>query len=294
VQTFEHIPSLRAALKERRQAGETIGVVPTMGYLHDGHLELVRRAKAETDCVVVTIFVNPTQFAPNEDFASYPRDAERDLQLLAGLDVDYVFAPPVEEIYPEPLQATVSLKPLGDILIGAVRPGHFSGVATVVAKLFNIVGPDRAYFGEKDFQQLAVIRKMVADLNFPIEIVGVPTVREPDGLAMSSRNVRLSPEDRKAARVLSAALEAGARRIGSGEREVEPVLAEMRSHIAGEAAVRLRSLDIRDAHDLGEVQSIDRPVVILVTAQVGSVLLIDQREATPLLPSAQGRTILAP
>ena len=281
VDRHETTDALRTALRPARQAGESIGVVPTMGYLHDGHLELVRRARAENDLVVVTIFVNPTQFGPSEDFSTYPRDMERDLAMLAEAKVDAVFTPGVETMYPQPLQTTISLKPLGDILIGQVRPGHFSGVATVVAKLFNIVQPTRAYFGEKDFQQLTVIRRMVADLNFPVEIVGVPTVREADGLAMSSRNVRLSPEDRQAARVLSQALSEGAAMIEAGEGDAARVLAQMTATISAEPGVALRSLDICDARDLAVVERIDRPVVMLVTAEVGRVLLIDQREARP-------------
>ncbi|WAP69885.1 pantoate--beta-alanine ligase [Jiella pelagia] len=282
VDRHETIDALRTALREARQAGQSVGVVPTMGYLHDGHLELVRRARAENDRVVVTIFVNPTQFGPNEDFSTYPRDMERDLALLDAAKVDAVFTPGVEAMYPQPLQTTISLKPLGDMLIGKVRPGHFSGVATVVAKLFNIVQPTRAYFGEKDFQQLTVIRRMVQDLNFPVEIVGVPTVREADGLAMSSRNVRLSPDDRRAARVLSAALAEGAAMIEAGEGDAARVVAQMTTTIAAEPGVALRSLDICDSRDLSVVERIDRPVVMLVTAEVGPVLLIDQREARPV------------
>ncbi|MAU96240.1 MAG: pantoate--beta-alanine ligase [Fulvimarina sp.] len=281
VDRHETIDALRTALRPARQAGDSIGVVPTMGFLHDGHLELVRRARAENDLVVVTIFVNPTQFGPSEDFSTYPRDMERDLEMLDAAKVDAVFTPGVETMYPQPLQTTISLKPLGDILIGQVRPGHFSGVATVVAKLFNIVQPTRAYFGEKDFQQLTVIRRMVADLNMPVEIVGVPTVREADGLAMSSRNVRLSPEDRQAARVLSQALSEGAAMIEAGEGDAARVLAQMTATISAEPGVALRSLDICDARDLAVVERIDRPVVMLVTAEVGRVLLIDQREARP-------------
>ncbi|TFF19756.1 pantoate--beta-alanine ligase [Jiella endophytica] len=281
MERYETVAELRAALDAGRRTGKTIGLVPTMGFLHAGHLELVRRARAENDHVVVSIFVNPTQFGPNEDFSSYPRDMERDLQLLREAGVDAVFTPGVEAMYPEPLATSISLKPLGEMLIGKVRPGHFTGVATVVAKLFNIVQPTRAYFGEKDFQQLTVIRRMVRDLNFPIEIVGVPTVREEDGLAMSSRNVRLSEENRRAARVLSAALGKGAALVSAGESDAARVYAVMRQMIDAESGVALRSLDICDVRDLAAVERIDRPVVLLVTAEVGPVLLIDQREARP-------------
>ncbi|MCD2471795.1 pantoate--beta-alanine ligase [Jiella sp. MQZ9-1] len=281
MERYETIADLRASLAPARRAEHSIGVVPTMGYLHAGHLELVRRARAETDVVVVTIFVNPTQFGENDDFANYPRNMERDLALLRQAGVDAVFTPSVAEMYPAPLQTAIALKPLGDMLIGTVRPGHFTGVATVVAKLFNITQPTRAYFGEKDFQQLAVIRRMVADLDIPVEIVGVPTVREADGLAMSSRNVRLSPQDRVAARVLSAALREGAAMIAAGERDPQRVLAVLEEMIAAEPGVLLRSLDIGDAADLAAIATIDRPVVLLVTAMVGPVLLIDQQEAWP-------------
>ncbi|MBP0616014.1 pantoate--beta-alanine ligase [Jiella mangrovi] len=277
----ETIADLRAALDPLRSAGISIGVVPTMGYLHAGHLELVRRACKENDVVVVTIFVNPTQFGPREDFSTYPRDMERDLAMLRAASVDHVFTPGVDEIYPQPLETAIVPKRLGEMLIGKARPGHFTGVATVVAKLFNIVQPGRAYFGEKDFQQLTVIRRMVADLNFAVEIVGVPTVREEDGLAMSSRNVRLSPEERQAARVLSAALAEGAAMIEAGEASPEVVLGKMRATIEAQQGVALRSLDICDVGNLAAVERIDGPVVILVTAQVGPVLLIDQHEARP-------------
>ncbi|UIJ70558.1 pantoate--beta-alanine ligase [Aurantimonas sp. HBX-1] len=280
MQRIDQIAALRAALAPMRRAGETIGLVPTMGYLHDGHLALVKRAAAECDRVVVTIFVNPTQFAPGEDLDSYPRDLAGDLEQLAAYPVDFVFAPTVVEMYPEPMQAFVAVERLGDILIGAQRPGHFRGVATVVAKLFNIVQPDRAYFGEKDFQQLAVIHRMVADLAMPVAIVAVPTVREADGLALSSRNVRLSPEDRAAATVLARALEEGAAMIADGEGDPETVLAAMRTTIAAEPRATLRSLDLRDAATLEPVARIGaRPVVMLVTANFGDVLLIDQRIA---------------
>jgi pantoate--beta-alanine ligase len=281
LQRIEKIAELRAALAPARRRGETIGIVPTMGYLHEGHLALVRRACAENDRVVVTIFVNPTQFGPGEDLEAYPRDLAGDLERLSGYPIAYVFAPAVREMYPAPMQSVVAVAPLGDILIGEQRPGHFRGVATVVTKLFNIVQPDRAYFGEKDFQQLAVIRQMVADLSMPVEIVAVPTVRESDGLAMSSRNVRLSPTDRAAAAVLARALEEGAAMVRAGESEPEAVLARLKALIAAEERAVLRSLDLRDAATLEPVSCIGgRPVVILVTASFGDVLLIDQRVAS--------------
>ncbi|MEF2553389.1 pantoate--beta-alanine ligase [Aurantimonas sp. A2-1-M11] len=278
MQVHTQIGTLRAALAECRARGESVGVVPTMGYLHAGHMKLVERASGENDVVVVTIFVNPTQFGPNEDLDAYPRDLERDLAQLDAFAVAHVFAPTVAEMYPQPLQTSVDLAPLGQILIGAARPGHFRGVATVVTKLFNIVQPDRAYFGEKDYQQLTVIRRMVADLSSPIAIVGVPTVREADGLALSSRNVRLSPDDRNAATVLARALDRGEALLRAGASEPAVILDAMRVIIAAEPRAELASLDLRDAATLDAVETIDaRPLVILVTARFGDVLLIDQR-----------------
>ncbi len=278
--TVETIAPLRERLNAFRSKGESIALVPTMGAFHDGHLELVRRATERCDRVVVTIFVNPTQFGPTEDFDAYPRDLAGDLDRLRSLNVDFVFAPEVAEIYPDGAQTTVAVEPLGTILIGAIRPGHFAGVATVVSKLFNIVQPDAAFFGEKDFQQLTIIRRMVRDLMMPIEIVGVPTVREIDGLAMSSRNVRLDTDDRRAAMVLARTLDLGERRIGEGTTTLDDVLAEMRETIAEEPRAVLQSLDIRHAETLNAAKpGSSEPLVILITAKFGDVLLIDQRVA---------------
>ena len=280
MQIFDRIADLRSTLERSRRAGRTIGFVPTMGALHDGHLALIDRARAECDIVVVSIFVNPTQFGESEDFALYPRDLARDSALCERSGADIVFAPTVEEMYPRPMETVVSVEPLGSDLIGAVRPGHFRGVATVVTKLFNIVGPHRAYFGEKDFQQLTIIRRMVEDLASPVRIVGVATVREEDGLAMSSRNIRLSPEDRLAARVLSQALDLGATMIESGEGDVGTIVSAMRELIGREPRADLASLDIRSVDGLGPIETIGQePVVMLITARFGKVLLIDQREA---------------
>ena len=220
------------------------------------------------------------QFGESEDFALYPRDLARDSALCERSGADIVFAPTVEEMYPRPMETVVSVEPLGSDLIGAVRPGHFRGVATVVTKLFNIVGPHRAYFGEKDFQQLTIIRRMVEDLASPVRIVGVATVREEDGLAMSSRNIRLSPEDRLAARVLSQALDLGAAMIESGEGDVGTIVSAMRELIGREPRADLASLDIRSVDGLGPIETIGQErVVMLITARFGKVLLIDQREA---------------
>ena len=280
METIETIAPLRERLNICRMAGETVAVVPTMGALHDGHLELVRCAAEHCDRVVVTIFVNPSQFGPSEDFDAYPRDLQGDLDRLRSLDVDFVFAPTVTEMYPDGAQTAVAVEPLGTILIGATRPGHFQGVATIVSKLFHIVQPDAAFFGEKDYQQLTIIRQMVRDMLMPIEIVGVPTVRERDGLAMSSRNARLDTEDRQAAGVISRALDLGERRIGEGAATLDDVLAEMRRTIAGEPRAALQSLDIRHAVTLAPAKpGSSEPLVILITAKFGDVLLIDQRVA---------------
>ena len=282
MEVVDRIATLQARLERDRRQGRVIGLVPTMGFIHDGHLALVERAASSCDRVVVSIFVNPTQFGPGEDFEAYPRDLAGDLRKLERLPVDVVFAPPVGELYPEPLQTSVEVSPLGDILIGAQRAGHFRGVATVVSKLFNIVCPHQAFFGEKDYQQLTVIRKMVADLSMPVEIVGVPTVREADGLAMSSRNVRLHGADRAAATVLSRALDEGQRLIEEGTRSVEGVLSALRDMIGAEPRATLNSVDIRDAATLAGVDRLGRePLVILIAATLGGVLLIDQRVAAP-------------
>ena len=280
METIETTGLLRERLSACRRAGETIAVVPTMGALHDGHLELVRRAAERCDRMVVTIFVNPTQFGPTEDFNAYPRNLQHDLDRLQSSKVDFVFTPSVAEIYPEGAQTTVSVEPLGSLLIGAIRPGHFQGVATVVSKLFHISQPDAAFFGEKDYQQLTIIRRMVRDMLMPIKIVGVPTVRESDGLAMSSRNARLPADDRQAATVIARALDLGEFRIGEGIATHDDVIAEMRRTIMAEPRAKLQSLDIRHAETLDEAKpGSSDPLVILITAKFGDVLLIDQRVA---------------
>lgn len=227
-----------AEFRQARAAFDVLGFVPTMGYLHQGHLALVEQARRECPAVAVSIFVNPTQFGPNEDYARYPRDTDRDLALLEAAGVDLVFIPSVEEMYP-PGFGTYVIQPTADeVLEGAARPGHFRGVATVVCKLFNIVQPTKSYFGQKDAQQTVVVRQMVRDLNLPVEIVIVPTVREPDGLALSSRNVYLNAEQRAAAPVLYRALRTAAERYAAGERDAETLRAVMRSVLAGEPLAR--------------------------------------------------------
>ncbi len=269
------IDELRALLDRVRASGRRVGFVPTMGYLHEGHLSLMRAARAADEVVAVSIFVNPLQFAPQEDLASYPRDLERDLALCTSVGVEVVFAPPVEEMYPQPIATTVSVAGVSERMEGAARPTHFAGVATVVAKLFGIVGPCRAYFGEKDYQQLAVVRRMAADLSLPVEVVGCPIVREPDGLAMSSRNVYLDPEERAVAPVLHRALLEGASVVQAGERDGEVVAARMAEVITAEPLCRLDYAEVVDAATLQPCRRLVGEVRLLVAARLGTPRLLD-------------------
>jgi pantoate--beta-alanine ligase len=271
------------ASEAARGRGGAVGFVPTMGAFHEGHLSLMRRARAERDFVVVSVFVNPLQFGDPADLAAYPRDGERDLELARGLDVDVVFAPPLEEMYPagQP-EVTVDPGPLGERLEGASRPGHFRGVATVLAKLFHAVGPSAAYFGEKDAQQLAVVRRVVDDLSFPIGVVVCPTVREPDGLAMSSRNARLSPEEREAAGCLFLALSEAAELARSGERDAAYLVAAMAREVGATPQARLDYAAVVDDDTFEELRTVDPPARAVVAARFGNVHLIDNL----LLPKA--------
>ena len=274
------VVSTVAAVRNRaaaaRAEGKSIGLLPTMGALHEGHLSLIARARAECGFVVVSVFVNPTQFAPGTDFEKYPRDLDGDAEKAGEAGADLIFAPSVEEMYPPGDSTFVEVTgPLVECLCGPHRPGHFRGVTTVCARLFNIVGADRAYFGEKDYQQLLVIKQMVRDLKFPLEIVPVPTVREPDGLAMSSRNAYLSAGERKAAAVLSHALFAARDRFHSGERAAAALIAAARDIIDSEPLVTLQYLDLRDAETLEELHALDRPALLAVAAFVGQARLID-------------------
>lgn len=273
---------LREAVRGWKRAGETVGLVPTMGYLHEGHLGLVRLARSRADRVVTTIFVNPTQFGPNEDLDSYPRDQARDQALLEAENVDAVFMPEVREMYGAGGDTHVEVPGLSSILQGALRPGHFRGVATVVTKLFNIATPDFAVFGEKDYQQLTMIRQMVRDLDMPLEIVAHPTVREADGLAMSSRNVRLDPEHSRQAVALSRALTAAEERARSGA-DIAALEDTVRTVLAEAPDGRVESVDIRDAETLAELSGpLERPAVVLLAVRFGTVLLIDQRVIAPV------------
>jgi pantoate--beta-alanine ligase len=274
------ISDCRAAVKELRATGETVAMVPTMGFLHAGHMSLVETAKAEADHVVVSIFVNPTQFGESADLDAYPRDEQRDLAMLREIGVAVVFLPEVETMYPTGDETIVETTRLANMLHGEVRPGHFRGVTTVVARLFNIVQPDVAVFGEKDYQQLQVIKRMVADLHMPLTIIGAPTVREADGLAMSSRNVRLSAEDRQAALVLSKSLAAAeAAATGATVDDLHKVIADT---IAAEPRAVLKGLDIVAAETLNTIDGPPTgPTAIMISVAFGDILLIDQRVVTP-------------
>lgn len=285
MQVCRTISAFRKAHAIFKRDGESLGLVPTMGALHEGHMALVRAAKSQNDRVAATIFVNPTQFGENADLENYPRTEKADLAKLEAAGVDTVLIPNVAEIYPEGAETIVETELLANVLHGAIRPGHFRGVATVVTKLFNIAQPDRAYFGEKDYQQLAVIRRMAMDLLFPVQIIGVPTVREADGLAMSSRNVRLSPEDRAAAVVLNRALDAAAA-LGDIENSVEDLAEAIKTTIEAEPRARLKGLDIVWARSFSPAKGpLASPVGVMISAEFGppenTVLLIDQREIAP-------------
>jgi pantoate--beta-alanine ligase len=271
----------RAGGRTRPEPGRGVGLVPTMGALHAGHERLIDRARAECDLVIVSIFVNPLQFDRPEDLEKYPRMLQADVDLCSAAGVDVVFAPSAAEMYPEPLDCAIEVGRVAEHLCGRFRPGHFRGVATVVMKLFQIVQPDRAYFGEKDAQQLAVIRRMVADFNVPIEIVGVPTVREADGLALSSRNQRLQPGERRAATVLYKALKAASAQVAEGVRDAASVRQAAREVVEREPAVRLEYLEIVEPHEMQPVERIDGPVIAAGAIWVGGTRLIDNVICVP-------------
>jgi pantoate--beta-alanine ligase len=263
------------AMREARARFAGLGLVPTMGFLHEGHLSLVRRAKAECGAAAVTIFVNPTQFAPSEDFGRYPRDLPRDLALLEEAGADLVFTPPPAEMYPPGFATSIDVGAVARPLEGAVRPGHFAGVATVVAKLFNIAQPTRAYFGQKDAQQAAVIRRLARDLDFPLEVVIAATVREPDGLAMSSRNSYLAPDERAAAVVVHRALSAAAAGFAAGVRDAEALRAAMREVLAAEPRAEVDYVSIADLETLEELQRIVAGALASMAVRIGRTRLID-------------------
>jgi len=277
MRTIRTVRELREELASARRAGRSIGLVPTMGSLHEGHLSLVRRARADCDVVVVSLFVNPTQFGPAEDFETYPRDEERDSELAAAEGVDVLFAPAQDEVYPEGFDTTVTVSGLTSVLDGdpARRgPGHFDGVATVVTKLFNMVAPDVAYFGQKDAQQALVIRKLVRDLDIPVRIEICPIVRDPDGLALSSRNSYLSPAERERARSLNRALRAAEATVAGGVLDASAVLAAARAEL-DDAGIEPEYLELRSASDLSEVDRVNGATLLAVAARVGRARLID-------------------
>lgn len=277
---IESVEELRAACDAARRTGASIGLVPTMGYLHEGHRSLMRQARAEHDLVVLTIFVNPLQFGANEDLSRYPRDFERDLAAAAAEDVDIIFAPTVEAMYPEPALTSVHVEQLTEGLCGAARPSHFDGVTTVVTKLFSIVGPSTAYFGRKDAQQLAVVARMARDLNLPVTVVGCPLIREPDGLAMSSRNAYLSAEERVTAQALNRALEVGAGVVDAGERDAAVVVAAIRDVLDAEPGLVVEYCEARDAVSLEPIAKLESAALFAVAAHVGTTRLIDNFTVT--------------
>jgi pantoate--beta-alanine ligase len=282
MQTLSTVSDLRAALNPLRRAGKTVGVVPTMGAFHEGHLTLMRRAREDNDVVVTTLFVNPTQFNDPADFERYPRDDARDARLAEEAGVDFLFMPSPAEMYPKDFDTVVVVRGLSDRLEGRSRPGHFQGVATVVTKLLNIVGADRAYFGQKDWQQLQVITRMVKDLDIPTEIVPVPIVREPDGLAMSSRNVLLTPEHRQAAVVLSSALADTQAIADTGVNDAYQLAAWLRQTIEVQPLAKVDYAVVVDAESLQETDTIDHGAIALVAATFGKIRLIDNRLLRPL------------
>ncbi len=269
------IQEMQSACRALRHAGKSLGLVPTMGALHDGHLSLVKASKATCDFTAASIFVNPTQFAPNEDLAKYPRTFDSDCAMLEQEGVDLLFAPSVEEMYPPGAATRVEVEGVGDRLEGASRPGHLRAVATVVSKLFHIVSPTRAFFGQKDAAQLAVLRKMVHDLNFDLQIVGCPIVREADGLAMSSRNRYLSPEERKQGLVLTRALRAASNLVANGETSSAPLLTAMREVLAAEPGARVDYITVVDPDTLLPIEDVKRGGMLAVAAWIGATRLLD-------------------
>lgn len=282
MQVLETIERMREALRPVRRAGRRIGCVPTMGALHEGHWSLLEVARRSCDDVVVTLFVNPLQFGPGEDLEAYPRPLEADLAGCARRGCDWAFVPSAQEMYPDDTLAAVTIRRLTEPLCGRTRPGHFDGVATVVCKLFNIVQPDAAFFGEKDYQQLVVIRRMVRDLDVPVDIVGCPTVREPDGLAVSSRNAYLDADQRRAATSISAALREAVDAVGQGERDARRLIAGVERRIADSGAGSIEYVEIVDPVTLQAVSIVDGTARICVSARFGRARLIDNTQLTVL------------
>lgn len=277
---LHEIDATRQWVRERQRAGETVGIVPTMGALHAGHLSLAEAARKECDRVIATVFVNPTQFAPSEDFERYPRDLDTDAKKLGDIGVEAIFAPSVAVMYPAGATTSIDVGPVALPFEGAIRPTHFAGVATVVAKLFMIAPADRAYFGQKDYQQTVVVRRMVADLNLPIEVVVCPTVRETDGLAMSSRNAYLSADERQRALCLSGGLREAENLYAAGERVASTLRDAVRKVITNTEGVELQYVAVLRDGTMDEVETVDSPAVIAVAARVGQTRLIDNIRLT--------------
>ena len=275
MRVLDRVDVVRKELETARAGGRTVGLVPTMGALHEGHGSLIRRSAAERDLTVVTVFVNPLQFGPTEGFTRYPRDRDADASAAAGWGAELLFAPPVEEMFPDQPVTRVEVAGLSESLEGAARPGHFRGVVTIVAKLFAIAGRCRAYFGEKDYQQLLVVRRMAADLSFPVDVVACPTVREPDGLACSSRNAYLSPAERRAATVLHRSLVSAADAVSRGELDAVRLRAVMAEVVEAEPLARLDYAEVADPATLAPLETVRGEVRLLVAAWVGSTRLID-------------------
>ncbi|MDF1507750.1 pantoate--beta-alanine ligase [Robertmurraya sp. DFI.2.37] len=269
-----NVTEMQALAKELKKTN-SIGFVPTMGYLHEGHLQLIRKAREENDITIVSIFVNPLQFGPNEDFATYPRDFERDVSVCLEEGVDIIFNPSVAEMYPKPLSVKVLAQARTDVLCGNSRPGHFDGVATVLTKLFHLILPDRVYLGMKDAQQVAVVEGLIADFNFPIELIPVPTVREEDGLAKSSRNVNLMPEEREQAPEIYRALLAAKNKIEAGERSIESLVTMIRNDITQKTSGTIDYVEIYSFPDLQTIEKVKGKIIIAIAVQFTKVRLID-------------------
>ena len=280
MEIIKSIKEMQRWSDQRRQQGRTIVLVPTMGYLHEGHLSLMREGRRLGDMLVVSIFVNPTQFGPGEDLGAYPRDLERDFHLAEGAGADILFTPNSWDVYPNGFDTYIDQEKLPGHLCGLSRPGHFKGVMTVVTKLFHIVMPQIAVFGEKDFQQLAIIRRMAADLNFGVQIISHPTVREPDGLAMSSRNAKLSPEQRKSAIALSLALHHAQQQLHDGETRSGRLIQDARDLILSYPGTAVDYIRICDPDSLEDISTVDRPALMALAIKIGPVRLIDNRTLT--------------
>ena len=275
MKTITKIGEMRSAVKALKSQGKTIGFVPTMGYLHEGHLSLVRESIKKADSTVVSVFINPAQFGPTEDFEDYPRDMKRDSEILEKEGVDYLFVPEVKEMYPEGYKTYVEVCGFQDRLCGRSRPGHFRGVSTVVLKLFNIVNPDFSFFGQKDAQQAIILEKMVQDLDLEVKIEILPIIREEDGLALSSRNTYLNTEERRAALVLSESLGEAQKMIEKGEKDVESIISRMKEIIKGEPLAKIDYIEIVDIDNLNPLTSIGKKVLVALAVFIGKVRLID-------------------